>query len=150
MVKDQRVVYLANVAFIAAADGEIRPSEAKAMESIRKEIGATESDLRNALTRVAQGNHRLFPVGRFSDKIRNLEDMIFVSLKDDEFDESEKSEVLFFAKSIQVSQDQLRGILSESRARVLLQKTSFRCDSCEKEIPIDSKFCPQCGVNVQH
>ena len=150
MVKDQRVVYLANVAFIAAADGKIRPSEAKAIEGIRKEIGATESDLRDALTRVAQGNHTLFPVGRFSDKIRNLEDMIFVSLKDDAFDESEKSDVLFFAKSIAVSQDQLSGILSESKVRVLLQKTSLTCDSCEKEIPVDSKFCPKCGVKVHH
>jgi Zn finger protein HypA/HybF involved in hydrogenase expression len=149
MVKDQRVIYLANVAFIAAADGKIKPSEAKAIESIRKEIGATESDLRTALTRVAQGSHTLFPVGRFSDKIRNLEDMVFVSLKDDEFVDSEKTELLLFAKSIQITQDQLRGLLSESKARVLLQKTALTCDSCEKEIPSDSKFCPQCGVKVK-
>jgi hypothetical protein len=149
MVKDQRVIYLANVAFIAAADGKIKPSEAKAIESIRKEIGATESDLRTALTRVAQGSHTLFPVGRLSDKIRNLEDMVFVSLKDDEFVDSEKTELLLFAKSIQITQDQLRGLLSESKARVLLQKTALTCDSCEKEIPSDSKFCPQCGVKVK-
>lgn len=149
MIKDQRVVYLANVVFIAAADGKIKPSEAKAIESIRKDIGASESDLRQALTRVAKGNHTLFPVGRFSDKIRNLEDMIFVSLKDSELLESEQSEIVWFAESIQLTQDQLSSIRSESKVRVLLQKTSLTCAACKKEIPSDSKFCPYCGVSVR-
>lgn len=149
MIKDQRIIYLANVVFIAAADGKIRPSEAKAIESIRKDIGASESDLRQALARVAQGDHTLFPVGRFSDKIRNLEDMIYVSLKDDEFVEQEQSEILWFAESIQITRDQLKSLRSESKVRVLLQKTSLACTACEKEIPTDSKFCPHCGVSVR-
>jgi len=47
------VTYLASVAQISAADGEITTEEAKTIESIRREIGATADDLKNALHAVA-------------------------------------------------------------------------------------------------
>ena len=149
MTKEQMVMYLANVAMVAAVDGELNPYEAKAIESIRQEIGATKAELQKALTAVSQGNYKIFSVGRFSDQVRNLEDMIIVSLKDGVLAESEKSEVLSFAKSIKITQDQITEIFSESKARILLQKGSLECASCGKKIPSNSKYCPHCGVKVQ-
>ena len=62
MTKEQMAMYLANVAMIAAVDGELNPAEAKAIESIRQEIGATKTELQKALTTVAQGDYKIFPV----------------------------------------------------------------------------------------
>lgn len=149
MTKEDMVLYLANAALISSVDRKLSPLEAKAIESIRQEIGATKSDLHKALTAVAQGRHKITPVGRFSDRVRNLEDMIFVSLSDRELSESEKPEVLSFAKSIKITQDQLTGILSESKLRIKLERALIRCASCGKEIPSESRFCPQCGGKAQ-
>ncbi len=148
MTNEEKVIYLANVAFISALDGEVNPLEAKTIEGIRNEIGATEPDLHKALNAVAQGDHKITPIGRFSDKVRNLEDMIWVSLIDGQFHKSEKPEVLSFAKSIKITQDQLTEILTETKLRVKSQDSSLKCTSCNNEIPPDSKFCPKCGAKV--
>ena len=149
MIKEDMALYLANVALISAVDGKLSPLEAKAIESIRQEIGATESDLHKAITYITQGDHQITPVGRFSDRVRNLEDMIFVSLSDGELSKAEKPEILSFAKSIKITQDQLTEILSESKLRIRLHKALIKCASCGKEIPSESKFCPQCGAKLQ-
>lgn len=149
MLNEDKVLYLANIASISAVDGKVSPFEAKAIENTRKEIGATESDLHKALTAVAQGDHQITPIGRFSDRVRNLEDMIYVSLSDGELSKSEKPEVLSFAKSIKITQDQLTEILSESKFRIKSQKAFIKCASCGNEIPSESKFCTKCGGKVQ-
>jgi len=145
VTENQMVIYLANLVWIAAVDGDVKPDEAKTIASICHEIGATETVLHKALSVIAKGDYKLFPVGRFSDKIRNLEDMILVSLKDDPLVESEESGVLSFAGSIKITQNQLNEMISESKVRVFLQKTSIKCNLCDKEVPPPSKFCPYCG-----
>ena len=148
MVKEDRVLYLANVALISAVKGEISPIEAWAIESVRVEIGATEDDLRKALASVAHGDHQITPVGRFSDRVRNLEDMIFVSLSDGALSKPEKPEIISFAKSIMITQDLLTKILSETKARVNSHKAFMICTSCNNEIQTGSKFCPLCGAKT--
>ena len=148
MNKEDMVPYLANVALISASDGKLDPREAKAIESIRKEIGAGEQEFNEALNIVVQGDHKIRPVGRFSDKVRNLEDMIFVSLSDGNLDKKQKPETLSFAKAIKISQTQLTELLSEAKLRVKPQSGPTKCPSCSKEIPPKSKFCPFCGGKV--
>ena len=150
MTKEDKVLYLANVALISAVDGEISPLEAQAIECVSEEIGATKDDLREALTSVAHGEHQITPVGRFSDKIRNLEDMIFVSLSDGELSKPEKPEVISFAKSIMITQDMITKIVSESKIRLESRKAFMICTSCNNEIPDGSKFCPQCGTKAEN
>jgi len=148
MTNEEKVQYMANVALICAIDGKVSPLETLAIESIRRQIGASESDLHEALAAVGGGNYQISPAGRFSDKVRNLEDIILVSLADGDFAKSEKSEVLSFAKTIKVTQDQLTEILSESKQRLKSQKTTMQCAACGQEIPSNSKFCPMCGAKV--
>jgi len=143
------VFYLANILLISGIDGVLTPLEAKAVEGICQEIGASEIDFQNALNTITQGDYKLRPVGRFSDKIRNLEDMFFVSLSDGELSKSEKPELLSFAKEVKISQNQLTEILTESKLRIKIQRATIKCSSCSKEIPPESKFCPQCGANIQ-
>ena len=148
MNKEDRVPYLANVALISASDGKLDPREAQAIDGIRQEIGAGEKELHEALNAVAQGGHKIRPVGRFSDKVRNLEDMIFVSLSDGNLDKKQKPEILSFAKSIKISQTQLTELLSWAKLRVKPQSGSPKCSSCGKEVPPESKFCPFCGGKI--
>jgi rRNA maturation endonuclease Nob1 len=148
MNKEDMVTSLANVALISASDGKLDPREAKAIESIRKEIGAGEQELHEALKVVARGGHKIRPVGRFSDKVRNLEDMIFVSLSDGNLDKKQKPEILSFAKAVKISQIQLTQLLSEAKLRVRPQSGPIKCPSCSKEIPTESKFCPFCGGRI--
>jgi Zn finger protein HypA/HybF involved in hydrogenase expression len=148
MNKEDMVPYLANAALISASDGKLDPREAKAIESIRKEIGAGERELNEALNLVARCGHKIRPVGRFSDKVRNLEDMIFVSLADGNLDKIQKPEILSFAKAIKISQTQLTQLLSEAKSRLKPQRGPLKCPSCRKEIPLESKFCPFCGGRI--
>jgi len=69
MTNEEKVIYLANVALISAVDGQVNPIEAEAIESVKHDIGATEPDLHKALNAVSQGNHKITPVGRFSDRV---------------------------------------------------------------------------------
>lgn len=149
MTNEEKVLYLANCVLIAGVNGEISPLEGEAIEGIREEIGASKDDLSKALNAVAQGNHQVTPVGRFSDKVRNLEDMIYLSISDGELSKSEKPEIISFAKATKISQNQLNEIFSESKLRTKLKKTPMICSSCGKNIPPESKFCPLCGEKVQ-
>ncbi|NIR15058.1 MAG: zinc ribbon domain-containing protein [Desulfobacterales bacterium] len=74
--------------------------------------------------------------------------MILVAISDGEISRSEKPEILSFAKTIKISQDQISEILSEAKLRIKSQKTTLTCTSCEKEIPPDSIFCSECGHRV--
>jgi len=148
MTKEEVVLYLANIVLVSSVDGVFNPEEAKTIEFIRREIGASEIELKKALSTVGQGEHQITPVGRISDKVRNLEDMVFVSLSDGEFSKSEKPEVISFAKAIKMTQNQLNEILSESKLRIKLQEAKATCSSCGKKIPPESKFCPKCGVSL--
>ena len=148
MTREEMVLYLANMISISGVDKEISSNEGEAIESVRQEIGASESDLKKALNAVAGGGFRITPIGRFSDKVRNLEDMFFTAISDGDISKSEKPELLAFAKELKITQGQLSEILSESKVRFKSQKPTKTCSSCRKEIPPESKFCPKCGVNV--
>ncbi len=145
MANQDLITYLANIVFVSRLDGEVDPLEKEAMESICRGMGARQEDLDSAIKTVEAGNHKPIPVGRFSDKVRNLEDMIFMSVADDQLPASQKKVILSFAKEIKVSQAQINEILSESKRRIKLQRGEMSCSSCGKEIPSDSKFCPYCG-----
>jgi len=148
MTREEKIGYLANVALISAVDGVLHPSEATAIEAVRQEMGIGENEMQAALQAVSRGDHVLKPVGRYSDKVRNLEDMMRVSLVDGELAPSEKPEIVAFAKKINLTQDQLTEILSEARPRLKSPHIECRCPSCEKPIPPASKFCPLCGKPV--
>lgn len=148
MTNDEKLLYLSNLVLIAGTDRIISEAEAKAIEIVRQQMGASESDLKKALHAVNHGDHKLTPCGRFSDKVRNLEDMVLVAISDGEISKSEKPEILSFAKTIKISQDQITEILSEAKLRMKTQKTLFTCTSCGKEIPPESIFCSECGHRV--
>ena len=65
MTKEEKLLHLSNVVFVAGTDHVISEAEAKAIEIVRQQIGASEGDLKKALHSVNNGNHQLTPLGRF-------------------------------------------------------------------------------------
>ncbi len=148
MNSDEMGRYLANVLAVARSDGVLSPHEEEAIEDVRVEIRAKKTDLKNAQKLSQREDFRASPVGRYSDKIRNLEDMVFMSLVDGDLDSSEKEVIRTFAKQLNVSQDQINQIVSESKVRLRGQVKQTRCPGCGTSIAATAKFCPDCGEAV--
>lgn len=148
MESQDMVLYLANVILVAGANGNITEAEAQAIEAVRLSIGASQTEMKEALHRVSQGRHQMTPVGRLSERIRNLEDMIFTAISDGEISKSERPGILSFAKTIKVSQGQINEMLSEAKGRSRPEKTSRTCPSCGEQIEADAIFCSACGHRV--
>lgn len=149
MTREERVLYLSNVAQVAGADGKVSPREGEAIERVRKELGARKEELAEALRAVARGGHSIQAVGRFSDRVRNLEDMLLVAVCDGRFSGKEKPEVAAFAKEVGVSQAQLDRVLREAVQRVKAGASAAVCPSCSKPVPPESRFCPGCGADLR-
>lgn len=146
MTKEELKIYLANILLVIGADGQCDPVELETVSSICKSLSASEEDLKSAARAVEAGVHRLTPVGRFSDKIRNLEDMVEVSLSAGDLPDAEKRLILSFAKAINLTQQQINEIVKDIRKRFETANRESFCGSCGKRMPKDSKFCPFCGA----
>jgi uncharacterized tellurite resistance protein B-like protein len=146
ITKELHVPYLANIISVIHADGAIQKEETDAMESICQRIEADQKDLEEAIRCVAENRFRLTPVGRFSDKVRNLEDMVFVAMKDGNLAKEEKALVLSFAKNLQITQEQFRTIVSETKLKIDLQRSSRVCGKCGQQMQAGARFCTECGT----
>jgi hypothetical protein len=146
LISDELVLYLANVVAVARVDGLLAPGEETAIEVIRVELGAKKGDLTRAVRMAESPDFVPKPVGRFSDRICNLEDMLFVSLVDDNLPEQERALLLTFSRAIGLSDEQLRTMLPEVKARVALAKGKATCPSCGTSVQAGVRFCPQCGA----
>jgi hypothetical protein len=147
-LKEFFVNYLANVVMVSHIDGHVAPEEEQAIEMIRCGIGAGQAELKQAVEKVKRVEHVITPVGRFSDRVRNFEDMLLMALIDNELVLPEKTEVLAFAKTIGLSQDQINIILSETRKLIAQIQGEGKCPSCGKEQPIGGKYCIACGDRI--
>ena len=149
VMEDHAVVqYLANVLVVARADGSFGVREEAAMESIRLAIKAKKSDLNKAIKLAASDDFTLVPVGRYSERIRNIEDMIFVALLDRELADKEKQVITTFAKQAGCTQEQINQILQETKQRIRNDQSEIPCPSCQETVLASAKFCPSCGVQL--
>jgi hypothetical protein len=110
--------YLANILLIVGADDKVVRPEGRAMEGVLREVGAGVRDLDQAAEFIHQGNRRVTPTGRLSDKVRNLEDMVLVALSDGELPDSEKKLILEFVQAIGLGKAHLTQIVAEARKRL--------------------------------
>ena len=140
--------YLANVFTVARSDGSFGIREEAALESIRLAIKAKKSDLNKASKLAESGDFELVPVDRYSDRIRNIEDMIFVALLDGELVEGEKRVITQFAKQSGCIQEQINQILIETKKRLRNDSNEIPCPSCKALVQSKTKFCPSCGVKL--
>lgn len=143
MTNDEKQLYLTNAVAIAHADSKLTPAEEALLDSIRTSIGATKTIFKKAQKSALAHSIHLDGLGRFSLRVRNLEDMIEVALADGGIDEIEKSQLIDASKNVGISQEQVNLILAEAKERQ--KSVSIRCPSCGEPLDAGSKFCSNCG-----
>jgi hypothetical protein len=146
---DQKIVYLSNVIAMARADGELSPMEVEAIEFVQKSIGARKTELNKAYKQAERAEFEQTPVGSWADKIKNLEDIIYVSMIDGSVETTEKSLLLTFAKKVNISQEQLNFIISDVKNAVAKASGNISCPSCKANVKASAKFCPECGAAIK-
>jgi len=144
-----QITYIANVIAIAQADGKVTGKEQSAIAFVRQKNGLSEDDVQAAISLTQSGDYKITPVGRFSDAIRNLEDMLLVSLIDGDLADEEKKAMLAFAKAIKLSQKQIKVIVSETKKFVREMTAETKCNACGVTLPAGSRFCTECGQKIQ-
>ena len=117
MDKDQQVKYLANIYAVIAADGDVDRLEDRVFEQISRGIKAGYFERKQAQENAVAGGLPAELDSRWSDQIRNLEDMFFAGLCDDSLESAEKKVIVAFARTLGISQKQLDRIRAESRQR---------------------------------
>jgi len=117
MMKDEQVQYLANIYHLLLADAEVGRVEEKAFELIAREIGAGYFERRNALKSAEQATFQVRPVGRLSDRMRNLEDMLLAAYCNGVVDAAEKKLIVEFATQVAVNKHQFSVMKSEAKRR---------------------------------
>lgn len=142
---DLLVFYLANIIKMSQTDGKLNPKAQSALKEVCKRLLVDNKTLKAAAGAVSGGGHVLMPVGRFSDKVRNLEDMLYVALVDGEFSEAEREEIQGFVEKIDVTEQQVQTILMETKIKLDLQMVATECSQCGTNLPPGVKVCPVCS-----
>jgi hypothetical protein len=143
--EQEKTSYLANVLRVAFADKTLSVRETAALEEIRKGIDAKKSQLTAAQKAVEAGSYIFIKVGSFADQVRNLEDMLFVSLTDIDLNDCESQLVKEFCSFIGVYQEQLDKLIADTSRRCDSAEHTITCSSCSTSLPALSRFCPSCG-----
>lgn len=150
MSGDEIITYLANIIALARADGILNTNEELACEQIYRTFNIKKSQIKEAQKLVESPDFDLRLVSRFSDQIRNLEDMILVCLADGEMSDIEKQMISDYIKLTKITDAQVDDICSDSLLRINELRGIYRCPNCQKQVSSDVKFCPQCGTAIKN
>jgi tellurite resistance protein len=138
--------YLANVIYVAKPDGVLSSSEEQAIEKIRIALGAGSREYQRARSLLTKSDFALTPTGCFSEKVRNVEDMVYLALADGELADSETRVIIEFAKQVNINQKQIDEIVAEAKLRARETEATVPCPSCDNPMLVSASFCPQCGL----
>lgn len=122
MDKQQQTTYLANIYYVLKADGGVDRIEEDAFEEIRRDIGAGYFEKQEAMELADKDGYQLEPVGRWSERIRNLEDMLYAAYCNGVFEKAEKKVVKEFAGRLGIDQRQFDVVRQETRQRYAARK----------------------------
>ena len=145
LTEQDKVYYLANVLCAAVADKSLSARETAALEEVRKGIDAKKGILATAQKAVENGSYTFVKAGSFADQVKNLENMLFVALMDQDLSESENRLIHEFTRLIGVSQGQLDQLITETSRRCDAANHEITCPSCSKSATAQARFCPSCG-----
>ncbi|MBI4478411.1 MAG: zinc ribbon domain-containing protein [Acidobacteria bacterium] len=143
--EQEQISYLANVAYLARADGVLSPREQAAIEEVRADLEAKKGTLNAAVKAVDSGTYSPAKVGFFAVQVANLADMLYVCFVDGDFDESESIIVKKFCEQISITGDQLKLMMSDAIARADKTSLTVKCPACSNSASGSAKFCPSCG-----
>ncbi len=149
VTSDQLVVYIANIIKMKQFNTQLTHREQNALEKICAKLKVDNGTLEKAMALVVRGEHTLTPVGRFSDRVQNLEDMLFIALLGGELSESEKEEMRSFVNKLGLNDKQVKDILTETKVKIDLRMTALECGECGLTLEPNTKFCMTCGTEVR-
>ena len=99
------------------SDGVVARLEEKAIEEISKGIDAGYFERRGGMELAREAGFQAKAVGRWSDRIRNLEDMLYAAICNGVVDPAEKNLIKEFGSQVGISQEQFDVIKEETRER---------------------------------
>ena len=117
MKNDQAIRYLANIYQVLASDNEFERDEERLFEAISREIHAGYSERRQAIELAASRQVQTQVSDRWSERIRNLEDMIFAAYNNGVLEPAEKKPIVEYAKHLGIDQQHLNLIREEAKQR---------------------------------
>ncbi len=118
MTQQEQIRYLANIYFLAHADGSFEVGEDDILQDIAKGIGAGYLETRKALDMISEKDFAIRLPVRYSEKFRCLEDMLFAAMSDSRLHHLEKEVILNYSKKLGITQQQLDIIMAETKERV--------------------------------
>ncbi|OHB58983.1 MAG: hypothetical protein A2173_01365 [Planctomycetes bacterium RBG_13_44_8b] len=118
MNQAEQIQYLANIYHLARADENFEVEEDYIIQEIAKDIGAGYLETRKALDMSMAEDFKVVPPARLSDRLRTVEDMLFVAYCDRKLAQMEKKIILTFAKQIGVGKKQFDVIRQETKGRL--------------------------------
>jgi uncharacterized membrane protein YebE (DUF533 family) len=117
MNKQDQISYLTNIYHVVLADAGMNRLEGKVFEDISRDIGAGYFEKKQAKELAQEEPYEFLEVSRWSDRIRNLEDMLFVAACDGVVDPGEKKLIIDGAKCSGISKQQFEVMKSEMKVR---------------------------------
>jgi uncharacterized tellurite resistance protein B-like protein len=141
----EKIDYLANILLVAVTDKSLSARESAALEEVRKSIDAKKGVLAAAQKAVEGGSYIFVKAGTLADQVKNVEDMLFVALTDNDLDESETALAREFGRLIGISQEQFDQLASEISRRCDAATHEITCPSCSRPASAQARFCPSCG-----
>ena len=117
MKNEEATRYLANIYLVLASDNEVKRDEERLFEAISREIQAGYSERRQAMKLADNQEVQKNVSARWSERIRNLEDMIFVAYGNGVLEPLEKQAIVEYAKHLGIEQQQLDLIKKEVKQR---------------------------------
>ena len=117
MNDDDKAIYLANVYHLLVANGELDRLEERVFEEIRRNLRAGYFETKKAKELALKQGFQVALVGRWSNRIANLEDMLFAAFSDGVFDKEEKKAVQDYAKKLGISQAEFDIVKTETKQR---------------------------------
>ena len=118
MTEPEQIQYLANIFHVARSDNDVAVLENRVVEDMARDIGAGYLETRKAWDLSTQKDFCVKFPPRLSERIRNLEDMLYLAYCDQGLCDSEKNVIIDYARQIGISQDQINLIRKETKARL--------------------------------
>jgi uncharacterized membrane protein YebE (DUF533 family) len=117
MKNEEAARYLANIYLVLASDNEVKRDEERLFEAISREIQAGYLERRQAMELADNQRVQTNVSARWSERIRNLEDMIFVAYSNGVLEPSEKQAIVEYARHLGIEQQQLDLVKKEVKQR---------------------------------
>jgi uncharacterized tellurite resistance protein B-like protein len=117
MTDDEKAKYLANIYHLLIADGGVDRLEERVFDEIRRDLHAGYLDTQKGKEMARKEGFRVQLVGRWSERVANLEDMLLAAYCNGVFERTEKKVIQDYARPLRIDQKQFDVIKEETKRR---------------------------------